>query len=105
VVCADFVNWAELQQSSYTIVESAILFESGLDKVVDKTIAVVVPEHIALSRAAARDGVDIEAIKARMAVQMSAEQLSAKADFTIENICQQTLPDQVARVDALLRRL
>ena len=104
-VCQDFVLWAECQKAAYVIVESAILFESGLDKVVDKTVAVVVPEQIALERAAARDGVDIEAVRARMAVQMGAEQLSAKADFTIENICQQTLPDQVARVDALLRRL
>ena len=104
-VCQDFVLWAERQKAAYVIVESAILFESGLDKVVDKTVAVVVPEQIALERAAARDGVDIEAVRARMAVQMSAEQLSAKADCTIENICQQALPEQVARVDALLRRL
>ena len=104
-VCSHFVAWAEHQAGDYVIVESAILFESGLDKVVDKTVAVVVPEQIALERAAARDGVDIEAVRARMAVQMSAEQLSAKTDFTIENICQQALPEQVARVDALLRRL
>ena len=104
-VCRDFVNWAETQQSDYVIVESAILFESGLDKVVDKTIAVVVPQSIALDRAAARDGVDIEAVKARMAVQMSAEQLSAMADFTIENINQDTLPEQVAKVDNQLRSL
>ena len=104
-VCADFVNWAENMQSDYVIVESAILFESGLDKVVDKTIAVVTPQHIALSRAAARDGVDIEAVKVRMAVQMSAEQLSAMADFTIENISQDTLSAQVAKIDNLLRTL
>ena len=104
-VCRDFVLWAERQKAAYVIVESAILFESGLDKVVDKTIAVVVPEHIALERAAARDGVDIETVRARMAVQMSAEQLSAKVDFTIENICQQTLPEHVERVDNLLRAL
>lgn len=104
-VCRDFVNWAETQQSDYVIVESAILFESGLDKVVDKTIAVVVPQSIALDRAAARDGVDIEAVKARMAVQMSAEQLSAMTDFTIENITLDTLPEQVAKVDNQLRSL
>ena len=72
---------------------------------VDKTIAVVVPQSIALDRAAARDGVDIEAVKARMAVQMSAEQLSAMADFTIENITLDTLPEQVAKVDNQFRSL
>jgi dephospho-CoA kinase len=104
-VCNHFVAWAERQAGDYVIVESAILFESGLSDVVDRTVAVVVPQSVALQRAMERDGASREAIAQRMAVQMSAEQLSAKADFTIENICQQTLPDQVARVDALLRRL
>lgn len=104
-VCDDFVAWAECQSSAYVLVESAILFESGLDKVIDKTIAVVVPQQIALERAAARDGVDIKAVKARMAVQMSAEQLASMTDFTIENINRDSLQQQVVQVDNLLRKL
>lgn len=104
-VCRDFVEWAESQKAAYVIVESAILFESGLDKVIDKSIAVVVPQQLALERAAARDSADIEAIKARMAVQYSSEQLQSMADFVIENIYQSTLQEQVTRVDAILRKL
>ena len=104
-VCRDFVEWAESQKAAYVIVESAILFESGLDKVIDKSIAVVVPKQLALERAAARDSADIEAIKARMAVQYSSEQLQSMADFVIENIYQSTLQEQVAKVDAILRTL
>lgn len=104
-VCRDFVEWAESQKAAYVIVESAILFESGLDKVIDKSIAVVVPQQLALERAAARDSADIEAIKARMAVQYSSEQLQSMADFVIENIYQNTLQEQVAKVDAILRTL
>lgn len=104
-VCRDFVEWAENQKAAYVIVESAILFESGLDKVIDKSIAVVVPKQLALERAAARDSADIEAIKARMAVQYSSEQLQSMADFVIENIYQNTLREQVAKVDAILRKL
>lgn len=104
-VCRDFVEWAESQKAAYVIVESAILFESGLDKVIDKSIAVVVPKQLALERAAARDSADIEAIKARMAVQYSSEQLQSMADFVIENIYQSTLQEQVAKVDAILRKL
>lgn len=104
-VCRDFVEWAESQKAAYVIVESAILFESGLDKVIDKSIAVVVPKQLALERAAARDSADIEAIKARMAVQYSSEQLQSMADFVIENIYQNTLREQVAKVDAILRTL
>lgn len=104
-VCRDFVEWAESQKAAYVIVESAILFESGLDKVIDKSIAVIVPQQLALERAAARDSADIEAIKARMAVQYSSEQLQSMADFVIENIYQSTLQEQVAKVDAILRTL
>lgn len=104
-VCRDFVEWAESQKAAYVIVESAILFESGLDKVIDKSIAVIVPQQLALERAAARDSADIEAIKARMAVQYSSEQLQSMADFVIENIYQNTLQEQVAKVDAILRKL
>lgn len=104
-VCRDFVEWAESQKAAYVIVESAILFESGLDKVIDKSIAVVVPKQLALERAAARDSADIEAIKARMAVQYSSEQLQSMTDFVIENIYQNTLQEQVAKVDAILRTL
>ena len=104
-VCRDFVEWAESQKAAYVIVESAILFESGLDKVIDKSIAVIVPQQLALERAAARDSADIKAIKARMAVQYSSEQLQSMADFVIENIYQSTLQEQVAKVDAILRTL
>ena len=104
-VCRDFVEWAESQKAAYVIVESAILFESGLDKVIDKSIAVVVPKQLALERAAARDSADVEAIKARMAVQYSSEQLQSMVDFVIENIYQNTLQEQVAKVDAILRKL
>ena len=104
-VCRNFVEWAESQRADYVIVESAILFESGLDKVIDKSIAVVTDDNLALERAAARDGVPVEVVKARMAVQRSAEQLKEMTDFCICNIDQQSLPGQVAQVDSKLRKL
>lgn len=104
-VCRNFVEWAEIQRADYVIVESAILFESGLDKVIDKSIAVVTDDNLALERAAARDGVPVEVVKARMAVQRSAEQLKEMTDFCICNIDQQSLPGQVAQVDSKLRKL
>ena len=86
VVCKNFVEWAESQTAPYVIVESAILFESGLADVIDRSIAVLTDDALALQRAAARDGVDIEAIKARMAVQRSADELRKLSDYTIYNI-------------------
>ncbi|MFR9580563.1 MAG: dephospho-CoA kinase, partial [Rikenellaceae bacterium] len=48
-VVADFERWA-MQQTShpYVIVETAILFESGLDKGVDIKVAVLAPEELRL---------------------------------------------------------
>ena len=104
-VCRHFQQWAEGQSGDYVIVESAILFESGLDKVVDKTIAVVVPPQIAVERAAARDGVDKAAILARMSVQKSAEQLAACVDFVIDNSSLEQAKLRVVQIDSILREL
>ena len=102
-VCADFLRWAECQVADYVVVESAILFESGLDKVVDTTVAVVAPQSECLKRAAARDGVDIEAIKARMKTQFTADQLRAMAAYTIENNTIDGLAEQVNNLNAKWR--
>ena len=102
-VCADFLRWAECQVADYVVVESAILFESGLDKVVDTTVAVVAPQSECLKRAAARDGVDIEAIKARMKTQLTADQLRAMAAYTIENNTIDGLTEQVNNLNAKWR--
>ena len=101
-VCADFVKWANEQKGNYVIVESAILFESGLDNVVDTTIAVVVPKKIALARAAARDGVSEAEVEKRMAVQMRAECLSCRCDFRIDNIDLEKVKAQVEKIHFFL---
>ena len=100
-VCRDFVVWAEAQSGEYVVVESAILFESGLDKVVDISVAVVVDSSTAIERAMARDGASREAIEARMAVQMSANQLTALADYTIDNTTLEALEAQVVNLDKI----
>ena len=43
VVMADFDAWAARQEGPYVILESAILFEAGLETCVDKTVAVLAP--------------------------------------------------------------
>lgn len=101
-VCADFVKWAMEQKGNYVIVESAILFESGLDNVVDTTIAVVAPKKIALARAAARDGVSEAEIEKRMAVQMRPECLKCRCDFCINNIDLERVKAQVEKIDFFL---
>lgn len=67
----------------FVFVESAILFESGLEGVVSKSITVSAPLELRLQRVVSRDATDIESVKRRIASQMSDEQRESKADFVI----------------------
>ena len=99
-VCRHFVEWAEHQTSKYVIVESAILFESGLDSVVDAVIGVIAPESLCLERAAKRDGADTEAIFARMRCQITDSKLIELSDYIIRNTTLDDLERQVADIDS-----
>ena len=74
-VKADFRRWLE-EHEDYEIVglESAILYESGFDDVVDAVVAVYAPESLRLERAMKRDGATEIQIRARMSAQMNEEE-------------------------------
>lgn len=101
-VMEDFDRWAEAQTSEYVVIESAILFEAGLDGRVDATIAVMSPEALRLQRAMKRDGASREAIEARMRNQMSDDERCARARYAIVNIELEGLEEDV---EQLHRRL
>lgn len=62
-----------------------LLFETGYDRLVDKTIAVVAPEDSRIARIVARDGIDEARVRARMAAQIDPEDARKRADYVIEN--------------------
>ena len=62
-----------------------LLFETGYDRLVDKTIVVVAPENDRIARVAARDGIDEERIRARMAAQIAPEEAQRRADYVVLN--------------------
>lgn len=95
----DFLRWAEEQESEYCILESAILFESGFDKLVDKTVAVLAPTPLRVMRAMERDGATKEAIEARVKAQMSDDELVSRCDFAIVNIHLEDVEKDVAELN------
>ena len=97
-VKADFLRWAEEQEGDFCILESAILFESGFDAVVDKTVAVLAPLPLRIERAMQRDGASREQIEARVKAQMSDDELVARADFAIVNIHLEDVEKDVAEL-------
>ncbi len=82
-VIADFSDWASRQNSRLVFVETAILFESGLDKAVDNIIAIIAPDELRIKRVVKRDGCTAEEAKKRIDAQMKQEKLAESADYVI----------------------
>jgi dephospho-CoA kinase len=101
-VMRDFAAWAEAQAGDYVVLESAILFEAGLDDRVDATVAVMSPVELRLKRAMRRDGAVREKIEERMRHQLSDDERLERAKYAIVNI---SLDDLEEDVEQLHRRL
>ena len=82
VVKADFLRWAEAQTAPVVAIETALLAESGIDKLVDKVIRVDAPLETRISRAMQRDSVSREKILERIARQ----QEYPNPDIIINNV-------------------
>lgn len=76
---------ARRRGAEVVVLEAAVLLEAGWQSEVDEVWAVNVPAQVAVARASARDGVDAEAVRARIAAQISNEERAAKAHVVIEN--------------------
>lgn len=84
-VTNDFNHWCDSRKTDgakYVICETAILFECGMDKLMDKTILASLPTEIRIERAMARDSANREQIAARIRNQ-SSNNFEQKADFII----------------------
>ena len=84
-VARHFQVWANSSSSSIIFKEAAILFESGLNKLLDKTILVVAPEQVRLQRVIDRDKISVDNVKSRMANQATQDELIKLADYFINN--------------------
>lgn len=102
VVKQDFLEWADRQTAEVVVQECAILFESGFEDTVHKTIEVYAPKDVRLQRAMTRDSASAEQIEARMAQQMPEEEKRAKADYCINN---DGIADLGIQIDSLLELL
>lgn len=92
----------DFEESGYQWMESAILYESGANKLVDCVVAVTAPEEVRIQRVMQRD--DISRVKALqwMQRQWPQEELRRRADYEIVNDGQQDLNTQI---EALLKRI
>lgn len=97
----DFRNWAFRQEQAgcqLVGVESAILFESGFDREVDKTLTVSAPLELRITRVMERDRVGREQVLERITAQISDEERNRLSDFSVENAETSDIQAQLVRI-------
>ena len=97
----DFRNWAFRQEQAggqLVGVESAILFESGFDREVDKTLTVSAPLELRITRVMERDRVGREHVLERITAQISDEERNRLSDFSVENAETSDIHAQLVRI-------
>jgi dephospho-CoA kinase len=96
-VINQFVKWMNQQTHSYVIMESAIIFEAGLQDHFDKIILVAAPEKLRVERVMTRDGISKEKVLQRMKNQFSEELKRCKSFYVIENNEKQLITPQILK--------
>ena len=82
---------AEIKQSldsnpnAVVVLEAAVLIEAGWQSLVDEIWVTTVDPSTAIERASARDGVDADAVQARIDAQLSNAERTAEAAVVIDN--------------------
>jgi dephospho-CoA kinase len=84
-VIRHYQKWEASQSASFLLRESAILFESGTNRGLDKVITVTAPVAIRIQRAVLRDNRSEEQVKAIISRQLSDEEKISKSDYVIVN--------------------
>ena len=94
------------QGAPYVLLVSPLLFESGQNALVDRTIVIDVPQALQVARTLQRDGVSESQVHAILAAQLPREQRLAQADDVIDNSRDHaSMMAQVAKLDQRYRHL
>lgn len=93
----------ETAGNSVVVLEAAVLFEAGWEDLTDEIWVVVAEPGNAVKRLAARNGLDEDAARARIASQLSNAERTARADIVIEN--NGDLAALQARIESLWQEL
>lgn len=80
-----FRNWAGLQESSYVLQESALIFENRKQQQFDAVILVTAPLETRIERVMKRDGISKQNVVERIENQMSDSLKIQEATFVIHN--------------------
>ncbi len=88
----------DFEESGMLFMESAIMYESGIYKLVDRVLAVVAPKEVRIQRVMARDNISREKVLEWMDRQMPQKELIHKADYVIVNDGQAEIDKQLKKI-------
>ena len=92
----------DFEESGIQWMESAIMYESGIYRLVDKVVVVTAPLELRIKRIMSRDGISREKALQWIHRQLPQEQVVARADYEIIN---DGVTDIDSQIDLLLHRL
>jgi dephospho-CoA kinase len=82
----DFAQWTDrYRDKPYVVREAALLFETGVYKLLDRTVVVYAPEDVRIRRVMKRDNRHEAQVRAIIQKQLSEEEKMALADDIIYN--------------------
>lgn len=88
----------DFEESGIQWMESAILFESGINRLVDKVVMVSAPDEVRINRVMSRDHISREKVMLWMQRQWSQEKVRQLSDFEIVNDGIQPLEPQIETI-------
>lgn len=94
---------AEARGERVVLYDAPLLYERGLDSLMNAVIVVSIPLDMQKQRLTARDGLDEAAVEQRLAAQWPLSEKVEKADYVIDNA--HTLSHTEAQVDHVWRQL
>jgi len=101
----DFIRWSEMQNSPYSIIETALLQESGIIDIVDKVILVTADEEERVQRTIQRDNTDKESVRRRIKAQTIQSRLLDSADYIIDNSENRLIIPQILEIHKIILSL
>ena len=94
----DFAAWRDNQTTDIVVVESAILFDGGLEKLCNTVVAVGAPLEVRIARVMRRDNTTRDLVEQRIANQRNDDYFRTHANHVIVN-------DGTADIDTEIKKI
>ena len=94
----------DFEESGMQWMESAILYESGISRLVDRVIVVTAPDEVRIQRVMQRDGITREKVQQWMDRQWPQNEVRCRADYEIVNDGSADIDSQIEAILMMISR-